>query len=59
MDPHLWRIENYPDFLAERQRLLARAANAFLDSLLVSSQAEPVEACRLLWRRPVSKSSVF
>jgi hypothetical protein len=44
MDPHLWQIENYPDFLAERQRLLAKAANAFLDSLLASNQAEPVEA---------------
>jgi len=33
MDPELWRVENYPDFLAERRRLLAEAANNFLDEL--------------------------
>jgi len=43
MDPNLWRIENYTDFLAERQRLLAKAANVFLDSLLLSSHVEPLE----------------
>ncbi|WP_343410153.1 hypothetical protein [Candidatus Amarolinea dominans] len=44
MDPKLWRIENYADFLAERQRLLAKAANVFLDSLLTSSHVGPLEA---------------
>lgn len=43
MDPKLWRIENYADFLAERQRLLAKAANVFLDSLLTSSHVGPLE----------------
>jgi hypothetical protein len=33
MDPELWRIERYLDFLAERKRLLAEAANHFLDEL--------------------------
>ncbi len=33
MDPELWRIENYPEFLAERRKLLADAANSFLDQL--------------------------
>lgn len=33
MDPVLWKAENYMDFLAERQRLLAEAANDFLGSL--------------------------
>lgn len=33
MDPELWRIENYLDFLAERRKLLAAAANSFLDEL--------------------------
>ena len=33
MDPELWRMENYPDFLRERRRLLADAANNFMDSL--------------------------
>ena len=32
-DPTLWKYENYPDFLAARRELLAKAANAFLDSL--------------------------
>ncbi|MBA2536976.1 MAG: hypothetical protein H0V20_06025 [Actinobacteria bacterium] len=33
MDPELWRIENYLEFLAERRKLLAAAANSFLDEL--------------------------
>lgn len=33
MDPELWRIENYGEFLAERRRLLAEASNRFLDEL--------------------------
>ncbi|MCT9138356.1 GmrSD restriction endonuclease domain-containing protein [Streptomyces violarus] len=33
MDPELWRIENYPDFLAARRELLAYAANDFLETL--------------------------
>jgi hypothetical protein len=32
-DPALWRIDRYPDFLAARRDLLAKAANAFLDQL--------------------------
>ncbi len=34
MDPGLWKIENYLAFLEERRRMLANAANGFLDSLL-------------------------
>ena len=33
MDPALWKIENYPEFLAERRKLLAAAANDFLEKL--------------------------
>jgi hypothetical protein len=33
MDPELWRIENYLEFLAARRALLAEAANKFLDEL--------------------------
>ncbi len=33
MDPKLWKIENYRDFLAERRKLLAAAANEFLRKL--------------------------
>ena len=32
-DPELWKPENYPEFLRQRQVLLAAAANAFLDTL--------------------------
>jgi hypothetical protein len=40
MDPDLWRIENYRDFLEARRELLAAAANQFLDSLLEGSVPE-------------------
>ena len=33
LDEQLWKIENYHDFLSERQKLLANAANDFLESL--------------------------
>ncbi len=42
MDPELWRIENYPDFLKARRELLAEAANKFLDQLR-AGLATPVE----------------
>ena len=43
MDRELWKVENYPHFLAERRELLAQAGNEFLDSLLAGSvpQIEP------------------
>ncbi|MEI6778847.1 MAG: DUF262 domain-containing protein [Chloroflexales bacterium] len=34
LDPELWKMERYRDFLAARRELLAQAANTFLDSLL-------------------------
>ena len=34
MDPNLWKVENYREFLAARRELLAKASNDFLDSLL-------------------------
>lgn len=57
MDPELWRIENYLDFLAERRRLLADAANTFLDEL-AGGTAPDVEAGAPVmgagaWRVPV------
>lgn len=36
-DPKLWKVENYPKFLAERRHLLAEAANEFLSSLLAGN----------------------
>lgn len=52
-DPQLWTIEDYPHFLEERQRLLANAANEFLDVLLTSKQPEPVAIEPSLDSRPV------
>ncbi len=37
MDPKLWKPENYLEFLAERQKLLAKAANDFLERLSAGS----------------------
>lgn len=34
MDPQLWQVERYPDFLEARRELLATAANTFLQGLL-------------------------
>ena len=48
-DPDLWKIENYPSFLAERRRLLAQAANVCLSSLLHADAhlMEAAESARL------------
>lgn len=40
-DPDLWKIENYDYFLAERRKLLAEAANRFLNELLNGSATAP------------------
>jgi len=37
MDRQIWKYENYRDFLEARRELLAKAANEFLDSLLLGS----------------------
>ncbi len=44
MDRELWKLDNYLDFLAARRELLAKAANEFLDSLLIDSVTELQEA---------------
>ncbi|MBE3581293.1 MAG: DUF262 domain-containing protein [Thermoanaerobacteraceae bacterium] len=41
LDRELWRVENYREFLAERRRLLAAAANRFVEELLNGSPAAP------------------
>jgi len=43
-DPELWKLANYKDFLAERRRLLAAAANRFLEELFNGSAAAPAVA---------------
>jgi hypothetical protein len=42
-DPKLWQYEHYEEFLEERRKLLGRAANTFLDSL-VAGHVPEVEA---------------
>ncbi len=44
-DPELWRIDRYPDFLAARRELLAKAANTLLDGLRLGHA--PRDAARL------------
>ena len=54
MDPDLWKLENYPDFLGERRRLLAIAANDFLDGLFTgSAPSYTIADCPLMAREPV------
>ena len=43
MDPELWKIENYLKFLAERRKLLAQAANDFLDKLWRGNSASVID----------------
>ncbi|MEO0644688.1 MAG: DUF262 domain-containing protein [Cyanobacteria bacterium J06650_10] len=52
-DPHLWKYENYPDFLAARRELLAQAANQFLDSLYTGNIPESDSADTLLEREQI------
>ncbi|MHB8576119.1 MAG: GmrSD restriction endonuclease domain-containing protein, partial [Dehalococcoidia bacterium] len=40
MDRNLWKVENYPGFLAARRDLLARAGNGFLESLLTGGMSD-------------------
>lgn len=50
MDRNLWKIENYPDFLAARRELLAKAANDFLDSMLAGAVPEAPVTTSILER---------
>lgn len=61
MDENLWKIKNYREFLNERRKLLADAANDFLDqlflgSLPVSSEAMTIKK-RMIDIRPSSVDS--
>ena len=40
MDKVLWKVENYLDFLEERKRLLAKAANAMVDQIYTVTPGE-------------------
>jgi len=50
MDRQLWDVKRYPDFLAARRELLAKAANDFLASLYAGTAPE-VEAAPSLQER--------
>ena len=43
-NPELWKVENYHEFLKERRRLLAEAANAFLGILSAGNLPSAVSA---------------
>jgi hypothetical protein len=57
MERELWKIENYPDFLAARRELLAKAANDFLDSLYSGSIPEQQTTKSILEREVVTISN--
>ena len=38
--PALWNVATFPEFLAERRRLLAEAVNTFMDSLLTTATSK-------------------
>ena len=55
MDRELWQTENYLQFLEERQRLLANAANALVEELLHGdSEYEPWEEGQPLMPEPAA-----
>ena len=50
IDPELWKLENYREFLAARRELLAGAANEFLDSLMEGAVPESTPVGSILDR---------
>jgi hypothetical protein len=54
MDRNLWKVENYLSFLAARRELLAKAANEFLNSLLIGSIEEIVTTTSIFERSVTS-----
>ena len=50
MDPALWTLDRYPDFLVSRRDLLAQAANDFLESLAEGMVPETEAAVPVLER---------
>lgn len=50
LDPVLWRVENYLEFLDARRELLAQAANDFLDSLVTGAVPETEPTISVLQR---------
>ena len=52
MDPNLWKVENYAEFLQTRRELLAKAANEFLNSLLGGTSRQ-MKLCRQCLNAPL------
>jgi hypothetical protein len=50
LDPNLWRVESYRDFLAARRELIAEAANEFLSGLAKGALAETAPTISILDR---------
>jgi len=52
VDPHLWDVEHYLDFLSERRRLLSEGINRFLHQYYTSTayQIIPKDVEHLNWR---------
>ena len=53
LDPELWRLDRYEDFLAARRELLAAAANDFLETLRRGEVPEEKGEVRVVERDPV------
>lgn len=47
-DPALWTVDHYEDFLAERRKLLAEAANELLDALIATPAPAATEVLATL-----------
>ena len=58
MDPELWKIENYRQFLAARRELLASAANLFLDELWQGKVPESKSIGSVLDRVEISLGAI-
>ena len=41
MNPELWRLDRYADFLGERRRLIAEAINKHLQILMTEAARSP------------------
>jgi hypothetical protein len=55
MDPLLWKMENYPDFLEARRQLLADTINGFLQDLL---HGEPLDGAEVRRERVAEEMRV-
>lgn len=57
LEPELWQLDRYEDFLAARRELLASAANEFLETLRRGEVPEEEVEIRVVERKPASVPS--